>query len=100
LRTRRFTVVPSRQRSTGAGSEPLTVIAGRVRPVKIHRRLADDQVEVGPGQHVGIAGTLSGPSSSAATGRGGNGAAQREALHETAARQPERARRSGIRKIG
>jgi len=29
-----LTVVPSRQRSSGAGIEPLTAIAGRVRPVK------------------------------------------------------------------
>src|SRR5690606_5341578 len=35
LVTCRVTVVPSRQRSSGAGSEPLTVIAGRVRPVKL-----------------------------------------------------------------
>src|SRR5690606_34131582 len=34
LRTRRVTVVPSRQRSRGAGIDPLTVIAGRVAPVK------------------------------------------------------------------
>src|SRR5690606_37218292 len=34
LRTRRLTVVPSRQRSSGAGTDPLTVIAGRVAPVK------------------------------------------------------------------
>src|SRR5690606_792089 len=34
LRTRRLTVVPSRQRSRGAGIDPLTVIAGRVAPVK------------------------------------------------------------------
>src|SRR5690606_4021397 len=34
LRTRRLTVVPSRQRSSGAGIEPLTVIAGRVAPGK------------------------------------------------------------------
>jgi hypothetical protein len=34
LETRRLTVVPSRQRSSGAGIELLTVIAGRVRPVK------------------------------------------------------------------
>src|SRR5690606_38482464 len=31
---RRLTVVPSRQRSNGAGMEPLTVIAVRVTPVK------------------------------------------------------------------
>ncbi|MNI51262.1 hypothetical protein D3C73_1059740 [compost metagenome] len=35
LRTNRSTVWPSRQRRIGAGSEPLTVIAGRVRPVKL-----------------------------------------------------------------
>src|SRR3546814_18464451 len=34
LRTRRLTVVPSRQRSSGAGTDPLTVIAGRVAPVQ------------------------------------------------------------------
>ena len=34
LRTRSVTVVPSRQRSSGAGSEPLTVTAGTTRPVK------------------------------------------------------------------
>src|SRR5690606_32914329 len=34
LRTRRVTVVPARQRSSGAGIEPLTVIAGRVAPAK------------------------------------------------------------------
>src|SRR3546814_5262827 len=34
LVTRRLTVVPSRQRSNGAGMEPLTVIAVRVTPVK------------------------------------------------------------------
>ena len=32
--TRRVTVVPSRQRNTGAGREPLTVIALRGVPVK------------------------------------------------------------------
>ena len=37
LRTRRFTVVPSRQRSSGAGIDPLTATAGRVRPVKLAR---------------------------------------------------------------
>ena len=31
--TARFTMVPSRQRNTGAGSVPFTVIAGRVVPV-------------------------------------------------------------------
>src|SRR3546814_2298006 len=35
LDTRRLTVVPSRQRNSGAGIEPLTVIAGRVTPVKL-----------------------------------------------------------------
>src|SRR3546814_12384484 len=35
LDTRRVTVVPSRQRNSGAGIEPLTVIAGRVTPVKL-----------------------------------------------------------------
>src|SRR3546814_15416442 len=35
LDTRRLTVVPSRQRNSGAGIEPLTGIAGRVTPVKL-----------------------------------------------------------------
>ena len=35
LRTRRLTVVPSFQRSKGAGMDPLTVMAVRVRPVKL-----------------------------------------------------------------
>src|SRR5690606_3156919 len=35
FRTRRLTVVPSRQRSRGAGIDPFTVIAGRVAPVKL-----------------------------------------------------------------
>src|SRR3990167_573604 len=34
LATRRFTVVPCRQRRMGSGREPFTVIAGRTRPVK------------------------------------------------------------------
>ena len=34
LETRKLTVVPSRHRSSGAGTDPLTVIAVRVLPVK------------------------------------------------------------------
>ena len=35
LVTRRFTVVPSRMRSSGPGTLPLTVVAGRSAPVKL-----------------------------------------------------------------
>ncbi len=57
---------------------------------EIHRGLADDQVELGPGQDVGVAGALQRP-----TGPGPQPQTQRrtaggQALHETASRQPAR----------
>ena len=87
LATRRVTVSPSRQRSSGAGSEPLTVIAARSRPVKFDRRLADAQVELGARQHAGIgAGARLGGGAAGQQAEAGGGAADGQPLDERSSR--------------
>ena len=52
LRTRIVTVSPSRQRSVGAGSEPLITVATLGLPVRLTAALADREIELGASQHV------------------------------------------------
>ncbi|OPZ07536.1 MAG: hypothetical protein BWZ07_03299 [Alphaproteobacteria bacterium ADurb.BinA280] len=59
LETRTFTVVPSRQRNKGAGSEPLTVTAVRARPLKLTDDSPMARSNSVPESTTGVSGDLS-----------------------------------------
>ena len=59
LLTRRFTVVPSRMRSNGPGTPPLTVVAGRAAPVKLTVRSTMSSAKSVPLSTVGCPGLVS-----------------------------------------
>ena len=101
LRTRSVTVSPWRQRSSGAGSWPLTTVARRDRAGEIDRQLADRKIEFVAGQHGARARrrlrTLDRESGHARQPESRSGAAQCKTLHESPSRQLKpRERRIGI----
>ena len=92
-------MAPVRLEPTRVGRGQRTVDGDRRThaPGEVHRRLADDEIELGPGQDIELVSAFQRPTEFGPQPESGHGATHRQALHKATARRLKAARLGVVR---